>query len=899
VKFSPVEFDYPESFLLMPVLALVGWFWPRLGFTQPLRILVLLIGVLLLAGPRFDKKQNALELLVLLDRSDSTEDLIDKGLPEWSRLLENARPGRKDTLRFINYAAEVAEMGVDGSSFTGSRKLSRTGLAISNLIAQVDEDKPTRILLFTDGYSTEPLTEAAAQLKNSGVPLDFRLIRDEREGDARVARLQFPERVEVGEPFLISVMIRGNEDGPIPLIIRRNGQTLLESSVEIENGLGTAEFTDRLGRAGAYEYEAEIRPEKDAHFGNNRLQRWVEITGGPRMLLVTKYQGDPLAQAMSNMDYDVQVVSDLSQLKPGLLTGTKAVIFNNVPAHEIPSDFMKSLDFFIREQGGGFLMAGGKRSFGSGGYFQSEIDALLPVSMELKSEHRKLSVALAIIMDRSGSMGVNVAGGRTKMDLANSGAIAAVDLLGLMDQVTVFAVDSQPSKVVPLINVGSNRDKINRKVARISSGGGGIYAYTGLKAGWEELRKSKAGTRHVILFTDTQDTEEPGDYKKLIAEMTSEGASISVIGLGTNADTDAALCEDIAKLGNGRIFFSERPMDIPQIFAQETVTIARSAFLDEKVSVLASGRWSEVSPKPLEWMGAVDGYNLSYARSDATVSLISEDEYAAPLVAHVRRGLGRTAAVSFPLAGDFSENVRSWEGYGDFVQTMGRFLMGQQLPPGLALRHEVKGTRLELTLLYDTEEWGERLSRDPPTVRLQGEAGEGIHELAWRRIAPGQFSLYRDLEEGSVVKGAVRVGSHAIGFGPISVGSSVEWAFDSERLAELRQVSHQSNGRELLNLKDAWLRPPYVSASSLSLPLGILLLCLILLDALVTRTGWKMPEWIKRYKRTPTVKVSKPKKVKAVKTQVLEPEPGKTIGKPVELEASERRSRFQRAKDKR
>ena len=371
-----------------------------------------------------------------------------------------------------------------------------------------------------------------------------------------------------------------------------------------------------------------------------------------------------------------------------------------------------------------------------------------------------------------------------------------------------------------------------------------------------------------------------------------------MIGLGTKTDVDAALCEDIAKLGGGRIFFSDRPMDIPQIFAQETVTIARSAFLEEAVAVLASGRWGEISPKPLEWMEAVGGYNLSYARKDATVSLVSKDEYAAPLVAHARRGLGRTAAVSFPLGGEFSEPVRQWEGYGDFVQTMGRFLMGQELPPGIALRHKIEGTRLKLDLLYDVEEWGEKLSNDPPTVKLQDDAGGAVYELPWRRLEPGHFSLTRDLEEGSVVKGAIRVGDNAIGFGPVSVGSSVEWAFDPERLAELRSVSYQTDGRELLNLEEAWLRPPYVAANSLSLPLGIGLLALILLDALITRTGWKLPEFAK-LERQAKVKKARPVKVeKAVKPKVVEKKPVGEGGSGGEG-TSERRSRFEKAKGRR
>ena len=82
-------------------------------------------------------------------------------------------------------------------------------------------------------------------------------------------------------------------------------------------------------------------------------------------------------------------------------------------------------------------------------------------------------------------------------------------------------------------------------------------------------------------------------------------------------------------------------------------------------------------------MPRVGGYNLSYARKDSTVSLVSKDEYLAPLVAHARRGLGRTVAVSFPLGGEFSDEVRNWSGYGDFVQTTGRFLMGQPARQGL------------------------------------------------------------------------------------------------------------------------------------------------------------------------------------------------------------------------
>jgi len=839
-----MTFSAPEWFFLLPVFILLGLIWRSLNLWRPLRALLLITLTVLLADPHIDKQQDALDLWVMLDRSESTEDLVDKGLPEWKKLLEKSKPSRQDRLHFIDYAAEVVEQkpGTETAVFTGSRKLTRTNLAIQNIMALAPEDRPSRILIFSDGYSTEPLAEAAAKLSRMGIPMDYRLVREETTDDFRVARIHLPVRSQVGEPFVLGVTVRGFTDTTVPLVIKRNGQTLSETQVKIIGGTGKAEFTDRIARSGSYEYTAEIMPEKDAHPGNNRVERWIEVTGGPRVLLVTKYIDDPLAAALKDQDYDVQVVSEPGSLRVGQLAGARSVVFNNVPAFEVPAAFQEALNFYVREQGGGFMMVGGKQSFGSGGYFQSAIDNLLPISMELKNEHRKLAVAMAIVMDRSGSMAMSAGAGKTKMDLANTGAARAVELLGTMDQVAVFAVDSEAHKIVPLVEIQDKKKAIIGKIRRIKSQGGGIYVYNGMKAAWKELKKSTAGTRHMILFSDAADSEEPGDFKNLLAEMTKEGATVSVIGLGTPADPDAKLLQDIAKLGKGRCFFTNRPADIPRLFAQETVTIARSAFVEDPVGTRATGKWSEISAKPFSWPAQADGYNLSYARADATTSLATTDEYLAPLVAHARRGIGRTAAVSFPLGGKFSQKIRAWPQYGDFIQTLTQWLMGDQLPPGIGLRHRLEGTRLTIDLLYDHEEWGQKFAVTPPLIRLlEGEAGGTPYEVAWKRIAPGRFSLTRDLEEGSLIRGAIQTGEYAIPFGPLIVGSSTEWAFDPDRLSELRSVSAQTGGRELVDLSKAWLRPPQIHDTDLRIPLAIAALLFLLLDALVTRTGWKMP----------------------------------------------------------
>ena len=56
---------------------------------------------------------------------------------------------------------------------------------------------------------------------------------------------------------------------------------------------------------------------------------------------------------------------------------------------------------------------------------------------------------------------------------------------------------------------------------------------------------------------------------------------MSVIGLGSETDVDAAFLKDIALRGKGRIQFTASADDLPRLFAQEAITVARSSFITE------------------------------------------------------------------------------------------------------------------------------------------------------------------------------------------------------------------------------------------------------------------------------------------------------------------------------
>jgi hypothetical protein len=312
-----------------------------------------------------------------------------------------------------------------------------------------------------------------------------------------------------------------------------------------------------------------------------------------------------------------------------------------------------------------------------------------------------------------------------------------------------------------------------------------------------------------------------------------------VIGLGTEKDSDAAVLKDIARLGKGRIFFTEDATTVPNIFAQETVAVARSMFIKDPVGLAATGRWLEISRDSLEWLPQVDGYNLSYARPQSSVASVTTDDYKAPLVAYVQRGLGRTAAVSFPLGGENSGATRAWPAMPDFIQTLTRWLMGETLPPGLGLRTELNGTELTVDLLHD-DTWFQRLAVPPKVFLADGtKAGDdAIREVTWERIEPGHFRATTQLDYGRLTRGAIQVGDSAIAFGPVIVGGSPEWSFDRTRIEELREVSARSGGEERINLAEVWKQPSRKEFATIQPWLLVAVLLLVLAEALFTRLGW-------------------------------------------------------------
>jgi hypothetical protein len=376
---------------------------------------------------------------------------------------------------------------------------------------------------------------------------------------------------------------------------------------------------------------------------------------------------------------------------------------------------------------------------------------------------------MAVALDRSGSMRASVGDGRTKMDLANLGACAAVELLSAIDAVAVIAVDSSPHVVVP---IGEVQDKpaILSRIRSIESMGGGIFTFTALQAAAQQLAKAVQGNKHIVLFADAADAEEPGNYKTFVPELVRAGVTVSVIGLGRDRDKDAAFLQDVAKLGGGRCFFVQDPAELPRVFAQETIQVARSAVVEQPTAVDAGALLLALSPLlRFDWP-QVGGYTVAWPKPQSDIAVRTGDEQRAPFFATWQHGLGRAAAFLGEADGDLSGGLASWPHYADFFATVTRWLAGNDAK-GVFADLQRQGHEAVLRVEVEAGSESELAAVGARVLDSRGQASDVPLVRVGERMLEARIPLLTD----GVYRAAVRVGDRFLRVPPVSLPYSPEF----------------------------------------------------------------------------------------------------------------------------
>ena len=686
-------FQFPELFLLAIPLGFVYRRWCSTnGVTGWLRLAILACLLLAMAGPRIDLGGRGMDVVLVADRSRSMPEGSAERVRELVQIVEGSR-SQGDRVGVVTFGAG-SRIESSLSETAQTDRFIKTVLpdgsdlndGLLTALNLIDSNRPARILVLSDGESNGVRPESAARrAREDVVPIDFRLFERQRVGDVAIQSVQLPDRVAPREQFQFSVVIDSDRETSGVIELHRDDRKLASRPVDLKIGANVVRFRDVIEKHGFHGYNVRLDVPSDPLTENNIGQGGIRVDGGQRMLVLS---GDGsagnLVAALRAGDLSVDVAQARTHpLTQDSLDAYSAVIIENVPARDLGRLKMGRLVQFAEDRGGGLMLTGGQRSFGTGGYYKSPLEDVLPVSMELREEHRKMRLAIAIALDRSGSMTMAVSGGQTKMDLANLGTAECINLLGRGDSVAVIAVDSTPHVIQPLTTVGEDQQALVAKVKTIESLGGGIFVYEALVAAGQELAKAKQLTRHIILFSDAQDSEQPGNYRELLAQFEKAGITVSVIGLGTDSDTDAELLTDIARRGQGNILFTSDAQELPRLFSEETMSVARSSFVEQDPETQPAGIPGALVPESqglgdlaVGRLPTVAGYNLCYLKPRATPVAVSHDEFHAPWSAFWRVGLGRAAALTLEVDGQFSGQFGRWDDYADFLVTHARWLMG-------------------------------------------------------------------------------------------------------------------------------------------------------------------------------------------------------------------------------
>lgn len=668
--------------LLLPMLVVIGW--PRLIYRRRrditslvLRLILVTLAILGLAGPQIERQADKLAVVFLIDVSDSIPPAAQSAAVDYVRAAAETM-GNKDQAAIVVFGAdalvetpitqrlELVQLGSDPIRLnTDLAEAMRLGLAL------FPADTAKRMIVLSDGKQTLGDAEEVARLAAAtDVQIDYVYLGTEVTDqtvtgpEVMVSNVDVPSAVNQGERFNLTVSISSNRaDSLVDVRVLSGGTVIHQREVLLQKGITNVVFESMAPTAGFADFHVVVEPRSgDTFYQNNQLSAFTEVTGPPRVLLVTSDEREiesvQKVLEESGLQVEVQGPHDLPMgLAP--LSSYDSIILANVSATDLTNDRMSYLQAYVRDLGGGLVVIGGPNSYGVGGYFETPLEETLPIEMRLRDQKRVPQLTILFVIDRSGSMEISSAGGFSNLELAKEAVMRSFDLLNDNDRTGVLSFDVSAYYVVDLQTVGdeTNRQRLRALVGSLRPGGG-TNIYQGIQSADQVLRGDPSELKHIILLTDGG--SDPGGIAPAVARMYQNyGITTSVVAIGQDY---ARWLHDVAIAGNGKFHLAYDVSTIPAIFTAETLLATRAYISEEDFFPALSTRHPIMDG--IGTMPALKGYVATTPKDIATVILRGPQDD--PILASWQYGLGRAAAFMSDATSRWAVNWLNWPGYSDF-----------------------------------------------------------------------------------------------------------------------------------------------------------------------------------------------------------------------------------------
>ncbi len=752
-----MRFTTPLALLLLLTIPAVLWTgWPgagvrraRLGVAVLVRTLILLALIFAAAGMAIERQSNQLAVVFVVDLSDSVPPLAVEEAVDI--ILEaSAALGPDDEMAVIVFGEDaLVERALSNAtaavSFVSVPDRTNTDIEEAIRLAQaiLPTDRAGRLVLISDLQETigeGPIAARAAV--SSGIEIVVYPIEPQLSEEVLVAQAQAPPHVIEGEIVELEITVWSSIAQAATIEIFTDGRPPQQHFINLSEGFGVYRLAAPPADPGFIRYTVQVSTVQDAYFQNNRWSAYSFISGGPQILVIAPEPGElmpagtsrredefsALVQALEAGQYQVEVRQPGGvPSSPGELAGYAAVILIDVPARRLSAAQMGSLKTYVQEVGGGLLLVGGPTSFGIGGYFDTPLEEISPVAMQIQDEERRSALSIVFIIDKSGSMADRTAG-FSKLDLAREATLRSIELLLPNDRLGVIAFDEAASWVVPLGPVGDGSAARQAVSGLAADGGTDILA--GLSAMADSLPEDPALVKHVVLLTDGG--ADPTGILGLVERVRQDdNITISAVGVGSDA---APFLPEIAAAGGGRFHFSDPPSAIPSIFTEETVLASRAYLVEESFFPLLISRSPILGG--INELPPLHGYVATSPKQVASLILAADN--GDPILATWRTGLGKTAAFTSDATGRWARDWVAWEQYGTFWNQAVRWVL--RTPAASRARLEVIPVGESSQIHIDaTDESGEYLNGYAVRVRIIAP-DQTVSTIELTQTGPGQYT---------------------------------------------------------------------------------------------------------------------------------------------------------------
>lgn len=896
-----IRIDDPLWLFLLGLIvpcAVVGLLWlgvmsvARRWSALLLRASFLILVALALAGLATSTRVDRLATIAVVDVSGSVRRFASAGaatdagadvIDAARNALLNASRGQQrepdDLFGLVAFDGRAHTIAAPGRGDWSLRALEPPGgegtdiaSALQLAAAMVPPDAVGRLVLVSDGNQTagnavETVSALNAAMAAGGprLPVDVIPVEYDLTGEVMVESLDAPprapesSRVSLRATLIASAPVEGVLkvfDNDVPLAV--DGQPAGQGRrLSLEAGRRVEVIDVELSASRTHRFRVVFEPDEGAGVAasdrfseNNSAEAFTFSPGRGSVLLVdgtsdapggAGTSASPLAQVFERGGMNVQVVApagvpaDLLSFEP-----FDVVLLDNVPADALPEGAPETLASFVREMGGGLVMIGGPASFGAGGWKGTPIEPLLPVRLDLPERLMIPEVAIAFVLDCSGSMRRGVMGSaRSQQQIANESAALALGALDKRDLVSVIRFDDRAELVVP-IRPNDDSVEIATAIRRIQPDGG-TDALTGLELAEAQLQDVEAKLKHVIVLSDGR-SKNADLLPDFCARLAEKGIKVSTISVGDQADL--ATMDAMAQRGGGVSHNVSNPNILPRVFAK-AVRVVRTPMVREEPFepvILDSGSPLTAGlPTP----PILEGLTLTQPRAEPTVINAMATPQGEPLLAHWTAELGQVVAFTSD-ARRWASQWLDWPGYERFWLAVVRQVSRSAGPRGVAATAEVRDGRLVIRADDPQGSEVQRVLQMPASVYAPDG---GRQDVTLEQVAPGRYEASLPLERTGTFIAIVKPADGGRRLPPAVVGATAGQAEEFRRFrsdpALLASIAGVSGGRVIplsqlssANLFERGDVVPRYAVSGLWRGLLMAAIGVLLLDIATRRIAW-------------------------------------------------------------